>query len=207
VLKAVEASYLGWRSLTHLSGCRRPSWEAHVREDEEARDDAPGGHSCRDEFCSHRDMYERTSVRLVCRSCGRAHVLSGEAVGDWSTTTSSTGHGMPPKRRAGLLLWPSQPYASAGRLDPQHPYPHDWFVTRAGVTRPVETDLVGLIILRPGPGSVRWTACADPASADEIETGSAMPVAGSDRWWTHTTSDCRSPGAAAKWIEAQLGGS
>ncbi|MEW2164347.1 hypothetical protein AB0912_15345 [Streptomyces sp. NPDC007084] len=169
-------SYLGWRDLAHARDCRKPSWEAQVQVD---------------------DSRELTTVRLVCRACGGAHVLAGQLTQEWSTRIQTIGYGLPPRRVAGVLLWPGQPFWSFGRQAPGHPHPHDLLVTRLGVERVTDDAVVGAIYLMRGKlGGTVWAASALPDPDGTFAPGNLR--------WRYTRERLRSVGAAAKWIGERL---
>ncbi|MCI3277565.1 hypothetical protein [Streptomyces cylindrosporus] len=202
-MKGPLNSYVGWHDLPHAPRCPRPNWEAQVHTDHEAlrgRTASPV-HSCSDEDCPHRDEFELTTIRLVCRACGNAHVLTAELRSEQHTRTTAIGYGMRPRRASRLLLWPGQPWSSHGRMA-EHPYPHDYVVTREGVKRVNEGDVVGTITLTSGKrGGLVWTAAAVPDPDNEF----AALAPGLTRW-KHVQQDLRSIPAAAKFIAAHLEG-
>jgi hypothetical protein len=195
---SVLETYLGWDEPRHLVDCKRPAWSVDVRTD---RDEFRGrhdgeAHACPNEACQHSDRYERTTVRIVCRSCQAALVVSGEdaSTSQGKTATTTYGYGMPPRTVAGLLLWPGEPWLDLGRFRTDEP--HDFVVTRKGVARVTEADVVGVINQGRGKrGAVTWNA-------------GALPAPGKYQWfnWGVTNDDkpARTVAAAAKWIAAQL---
>ncbi|WP_432159255.1 hypothetical protein [Streptomyces sp. bgisy153] len=196
-------TYLGWEQPDHFKGCRRPQWTVDVRTDEDVPRDRAGGpaHECpqRYDTCGHGDRYTRTTVRVVCHSCGAAFVFRGEVETEAGGAKSATdGYGMPPRRLAGLLLWPGEPFLSWGRLSTNEP--HDFVVTRPGVTRVTEPDVVGTIGQGRGArGGIVWTATALPSPAGPYGYGRL-------RWTCVSGEDSplRSVAAAARWIAARL---
>lgn len=197
-MKGVEGTYLGWRELVHAQGCKRPNWEVQLRVDQSVSRDRYNGHSCPDEDCHHGNTFDETTARLVCRSCGNAHQLKAEVHSERNTTTSALGYGLPPQKAGGLLLWAGDPWWSHGRLSSEHP--HDFLVTRYGVTKPTADDVVGTITLGRGKrGATVWTAAAVPDPDGEY--GAAFAT-GSLRW-KHVQEGHRTTTAAARWIAAQ----
>lgn len=209
-MNRVEDSYLGWELLAHLAGCARPVWTVDVRTaDAYRRDrrhyfDEPGPpHSCPDEDCSHGPRFRETTVRVVCTACGAAHLITGEHTEDTGRTDTSTrhlGYGLPPRRMAGLWLYPGQPWLDLGRAHSE--WPHDFLVTAAKVARVTAPDVVGTITqVRGHRGGVRWAACAVPDEDGEY----GMATEAHPFRWAAATDSLRTVAAAAKWIAAQGG--
>ena len=191
-------TYLGWEEPQHLASCKRPAWSVDVRTDQgEFRGRHDGeAHACRNEDCAHGDRYDRTTVRIVCRSCQAALVVHGEDAHTSQGTTGHTthGYGQQPRTMAGLLLWPGEPWLNIGRLRSDEPY--DYVVTRKGVTRVTEADVVGVITQGRGKrGATVWDAGALPTPGKYVRLN-----------WGCTNKDkpARSVAAAAKWIAARL---
>ncbi|WP_326804928.1 hypothetical protein OIE49_29530 [Streptomyces sp. NBC_01788] len=192
---AIE-TYLGWQEPRHFADCRKPAWTVDYRTDDEFRDRRGGGkHACSNEDCGHGDRYPRTTVRIVCPSCQAAVVIRGEAhsINEDTTSTTTHGYGLPPRKLAGLLLWPGEPWLNVGRLGSADPY--DFVVTRPGVKRVTEADVVGAITQSRGKRrAVTWSSAALPT-----------PGRYSRFNWDRTNEDTlRTVAAAAKWIAAQL---
>lgn len=192
-------SYLGWDVLGHFEGCAKPAWTVDVRTEYDAyrhRDrDSTAPHSCPDEQCGHGPRYERTSVRIVCLSCTALHVIHAE-MGLRQTPAQHTGYGLPPERKAGLLLWPGEPLLT-GWLAAEEPF--DYLVTSSLVTRPAKDNVVGEITQTRGKrGAVLYAAVAQLDPAGEYGYGEYR--------WARATEGLRSVGAAAKWIAANVGG-
>ena len=197
-MTSVLETYLGWEEPQHYAGCKRPAWSVDVRtEHDELRERLGGGaHSCPNDECSHGDRYDRTTVRIVCRSCQAALVIHGEDASTSRGMTARTtyGYGQPPRTMAGLLLWPGEPWLNLGRLRSDEPY--DYVVTRKGVTRVTEADVVGVITQHRGKrGAVIWHAGALPTPGKYARFN-----------WGAVNDD--KPGrtvmAAARWIATQL---
>ncbi|OSZ56286.1 hypothetical protein OQI_33845 [Streptomyces pharetrae CZA14] len=181
-----------------MASCTRPSWSVDVRTDPGEFRERHGGdaHACPNDTCDHGDRYERTTVRIVCRSCQAALVIRGEDASTSKGMTANTtyGYGHPPRTVAGLLLWPGEPWLNCGRLGSDEPY--DYVVTRKGVTRPTEADIVGVITQgRSKRRAVIWQAGALPAPA----------TYGRFNWGaTNEDKPARTVAAAAKWMAARL---
>lgn len=206
-MKRVQDSYLGWELLTHLKGCKQPSWEVSVRLD----DDAPRYHSslahedraehgCKDEHCTHRNRFDALVVRVVCRSCGMVEMITGEQTEDTGRSTGSTrmlGYGLPPRRVAGLLLWPGEPWLNIGRAN--SPEPHDFLVTATGVKRVTKDVVLGQITQGRGRrGGVNWTGSAGPNERGAYGYGLGQLS------WDHAQDGFKTPAGAAKWVAARL---
>ncbi len=191
---SIRDLYFGWNELTHAADCKRPVWEAATRT-EERHWPRYGGpeHACPNgDECSHSSTYTRTEVRLVCRSCDVVRVMAGEEHSFGSTTTAHYGYGSAPERKAGLLLWPSGPlFQESGEP------PWEYLVTRPGVTRVTEDDVVAAIAQSRGKrGAKQWSAVA-VRHADG-------PYGLRPFRYARANTGLRSVGAAAKWIAAQL---
>lgn len=205
-MRSVQETYLGWEELTHRKGCARTGFEVSVRRNDDALRYHSGlaheervEHRCKDGYCGHRTKFSETVVRIVCRSCGVAEVITGEDTEDTGRTTTSTkalGYGLPPRRLAGLLLWPGDPWLSIGRANAAEP--HDFLVTRPGITRVTKEDVAGQITQGRGKrGAVTWTAAAIPR-----EEG---PYGMFDRIrWAQVQDGLKTLAAAAKWTAAEL---
>lgn len=197
-MTSVLETYLGWEEPRHLAGCERPAWSVDVRTDPLELRDRLGGeaHACRNDQCQHGDRYDRTTVRIVCRSCQAALVVRGEDAhaSEGMTATVTHGYGQRPRTMAGLLLWPGEPWLYFGRQSSDEPY--DYVVTRKGVTRPADDTIVGVITQNRGKRSaVVWNAAALPTPGQYVRFN-----------WGATNADkpARTVAAAAKWIAAQL---
>lgn len=205
-MRSVQETYLGWEELTHRKGCARPGFEVSIRRNDDALRHHSGlaheervEHGCEGAYCGHRNTFTETVVRIVCRSCGVAEVITGEETEDTGRTTTSTkwlGYGLPPRRMAGLLLWPGDPWLSIGRAE--SPEPHDFLVTRPGVRHVTKEEVTGQITQGRGKrGAVMWTA-----SAVQSKDG---PYGAFDRIrWAQVQDGFKTLAAAAKWISAEL---
>lgn len=179
-------SYIGWDLLSHTAGCRRPEWIVDTKTETDAWRGA--GHECPKEECGHNERFDRTTVRIVCLSCARVHVIASEERVQ-PTPASHIGYGLPPRRLAGLLLWPGAPLL-AGWDDNE---PWSFIVTRLGVRRPTRDDLVGEIGQSRGSrNAVRYTAVAQLSDSGEYGLGQFR--------WAMGSETLRSVAAAAKWI-------
>ena len=195
-MTSVLETYLGWEEPKHMASCKRPAWSVDIRTDDDEVRDRLGGeaHACPNDECQHGDRYARTTVRIVCRSCQAAMVVRGEEAGTSQGAGVTDGYGQPPRTMAGLLLWPGEPWLNIGRLRSDEPY--DYVVTRKGVTRVTEADVVGVITQGRGKrGATVWGAGALPTPGKYVRLN-----------WGCTNKDqpARSVAAAAKWIAARL---
>ncbi|MDX2667428.1 hypothetical protein [Streptomyces stelliscabiei] len=197
----MQETYLGWSVLPHAEDCHQPAWEVGQWVDDDAyrykRASDPPRHGCTDEDCDHGNRFTETVLRVVCRSCGWAHVISGEFHSQRHTTTERLGYGQAPRRTAGLLLWPGDPWLNVFREETDQP--HDFLVTRLGVERVTRDAVAGQITQGRGKrGAVLWAANAAPS-----ETGEYGGGLGSIRW-AYAEDGFKTPVAAAKWIAARL---
>ncbi|GEC02989.1 hypothetical protein SSP24_06440 [Streptomyces spinoverrucosus] len=198
-MTTVQDTYLGWEQPEHLPTCERAQWLVDFRTGEgEFRERFSGdAHKCPNDVCGHGDWYERTTVRIVCPSCQVAFVFRGEGDINSGTLANTThGYGLPPRRVAGLLLWPGEPFLNFGRMSSDEPY--DFLVTRPGVQRVTRADVVGAIMQTRGRrGGITWTAAVEPRDS-KYSPGQID--------WARDSGDTalRSVTAAAKWIGAQL---
>jgi len=187
----IRETYFGWRELSHHRDCLRPAWAIDVREDEGFRPSyggARGQHDCTDEDCEHSSRYPRTTVRVICRSCRSAHVIRGEALSDFHTTTKRVGFGEEPRRLAGLFLWPGEVW-----FDNE---PHEWLVTSRQVARVQRPDLAGRISEGRGPrGGKQYSAVAVPSAEGTYGYG--------ENRWARAHEGFKSLSAAAKWVAEQ----
>ncbi|WP_369043420.1 hypothetical protein [Streptomyces sp. Midd1] len=194
-MSTVQSTYLGWSGFLHATDCKKPSWDAQMQTESMLGPDARLSRACNNEDCSHGDHVEMTTFRLVCHSCRRAHVLTGEISSESYTTVDRIGYGSVPRKIAGLLLWPGQPWFRAGRAS--HEHPHDFLVTRAGVTRVAESDVVGCIYLWKGKlGGLTWAAAAVQDPDGTFAPGKLR--------WRRVSEGLRTPTAAAKFIAAEV---
>ncbi|MDX3033014.1 hypothetical protein [Streptomyces scabiei] len=197
-MTTAQQTYLGWDQLQHFDGCARPAWTVDFRTEHDAFRSRHGGckHECPNEECWHGDRYERTTVRIVCLSCQAACTVDSETgLRRGSSKTVTNGFGQPPRRMAGLLLWPGEPFWNFGRLSTEEPW--DFIVTRPGVTRVAEADVVGSIGQGRGKrGGVCWSAAA--VRSDDGPYG-LRPLR-----FAYAENSLRTVAAAAKWAAARL---
>ncbi|UFQ16882.1 MULTISPECIES: hypothetical protein [Streptomyces] len=188
---SVLDTYFGWREPAHHTDCRRPAWTVDIREDEGFRPSYQGAlsnHDCADEDCNHSSRYTRKTVRVVCRCCHAARVISGEAGSDFQTTTRTVGFGEEPRKVAGLLLWPGETW-----FDDE---PHEWLVTGRDVERVERADLMGQISEGRGPrGGKQYSAVALPTPDGTHGFGKYR--------WARAEKGLKALAAAAKWIAGQ----
>ncbi|MFI1030773.1 hypothetical protein [Streptomyces sp. NPDC020951] len=205
-------TYLGWDRPEHLEGCKRPSWDVGIRtEEREPRyvdryGEPQPKHDCPDEYCDHGSSFDMVLVRLVCKSCGAAHVVSGEKgreTGVSQTSTKVLGYGLAPRQAAGLLLWPGHPWLRLGMLEADEP--HDFVLTRTGVKQVTKDVVVGQITQSRGlRGAVVWTALAVPDPQGQFGYGQLLRWAHANDGRGRGGSGLRTVPAAARWIAARL---
>lgn len=209
-MTSVLDSYLGWEQLQHLADCARPSWEVGIRDEKVYRPcgfgEPPLRHACPDEGCEHGNDFVQTVVRVVCRSCGAAHVITGERTPDTGRTDTSTrhlGYGLPPRRVAGLLLWPGQPWLPVGRAADAEP--HDFVVTGPDAAEVTEATVVGQITQGRGKlGGLVWTALAVADPQGPYGFGQRVRWAHANDGRLRGGRPLRTVGAAARWIADRL---
>ncbi|MFJ8140620.1 hypothetical protein [Streptomyces sp. NPDC096013] len=205
-------SYLGWEKPGHRRGCAKPAWDVSFRTEEKAYrhvgyGEAPLRHECPDEDCAHGNSFDKSVVRIVCYSCGAARVITGETThdtGESITSTTHLGYGLPPRKAAGLLLWPGTPWLDVGRL--REAEPHDFVVTRSKVREVTEATVVGQIGQSRGDrGGVVWSALAVPGDGGQFGYG------GQRIRFEHANDGrgrggkpLRTVNAAARWIGERL---
>ncbi|MFI7239312.1 hypothetical protein [Streptomyces cyaneofuscatus] len=192
-------TYLAWAELAHAPDCAAPQWAVDIRTERDVYRSVTHGtpHACPTPECGHSDRYEKVSVRIVCSSCGRAHILSADASADSirQTSTKALGYGCPPKKAGGVWLYPGEPRLF-GWGHGEDGEPEGYLVTRTRVDRVTADNVIGAIYKDQGPRrGVKWAATAVPAADGEYGYG---PVR-----WTRLQEDLRSFTAAAKWIAAQ----
>lgn len=202
----IEHTYFGWNQLTHTTTCASPSWDIDVRHDLGIRPLADGTilHGCPDQNCGHEGALDRVTVRVICRSCDTAHVITGESLTCTVTTTQSLGYGQAPREVAGLYLWPGRPVLHGwgpGRsgLDDQ---PYEYLVTATLVDRLTPDDCVGAIGRhRTAGGKPRWWAGAvqtPPPPRIHREPGEYRLA------WARRASDHTTVDQAAAWIATAI---
>lgn len=195
-------TYVGWEEPQHFAGCKSPRWLVDWRtDDKQLRRRYEGvAHECANDECQHGGWFQRTTVRIVCPSCQLAVVIRGEEAGTSEGTAAATthGYGLPPRKVAGLLLWPGEPYLHYGRLSSDEPY--DFVVTGPRVKKVTEADVVGTISQSRGKrDAVTWSATALPSPEGPYGYGRI-------RWAKASTdgSPLRTVNAAARWVGARL---
>jgi hypothetical protein len=202
----IETAYFGWSQLTHTDPCPAPSWDIDVRHDAGIRPHADRAvtHGCPDQHCTHDSDFGRVTVRVICRGCDTAHVITGESLTRTTTVTAALGYGQAPRQIAGLYLWPGRPVLHGwgpgpSGLDDQ---PHEYLVTTALTDRLTPGDCVGAIGRhRTAGGHPRWWAGAVQVPPPLR----VVPPDGEYRLtWSHRTSDHTSPETAAAWIAAAI---
>jgi hypothetical protein len=211
-------TYVGWETPSHFDGCKRPSWDVGIRRVADEYRSGTGGygeprpqHKCADtEYCEHGSTFTAIVVRMVCHSCGAAQVVTGEATADTGESEGSAKHfayGVPPRRVAGLLLWPALPWLDFGRLSSDEP--HDFVVTGPTVKHAAQVTadtVVGQITQGQGKrrGQV-WTALAVPNPDGPYgRMVSAVRYAQANDGHGQGGSPLRTVPAAARWIAARL---
>lgn len=201
-MRLIEDTYFGWNDVTHALDCERPSWDIDVRHDTGRHFTSQAGteqHTCPNEDCAHADVFDRVTVRIICRSCHTAHMISGEGLGTTCTTTEALGYGQPPRKTAGIYLWPSAPvlYGYGPGRSGHDDQPHAWLATAEPAERLKTEHCIGAIGRhRTARGALRWWAGALPAMP---------PVPGHGRLvWDRKVSGFTSVSAAARWIAAAV---
>ncbi|MEI5522485.1 hypothetical protein WB388_17940 [Streptomyces brasiliscabiei] len=198
----IENAYFGWDELTHTTSCPSPRWDVDVRHDLGIRPVADGAvrHGCSDQNCGHEGGLDRVTVRVICRSCDTAHVITGESLTRTVTTTDALGYGQRPVQVAGLYLWPGRPVLHGYGPGPSglDDKPHEYLVTTALLDRLTPEDCVGAIGRhRTAGGHLRWWAGAivtPPPPRIRRQPGEYRLA------WARRTSDNRTVDQAAAWI-------
>ncbi|MDN3021568.1 hypothetical protein [Streptomyces sp. S.PB5] len=211
-MSSVLDTYLGWETLPHLTGCKRPALDIGWRRSEHTYRRHRGfgephhNHKCQDEYCeTHGNTFTEIRVRIVCTSCGAARVLTGEDTDDTRDTPTSSarlGYGLPPRQKAGLLLWPATPWLDFGDRRDE---PHDFVVTRTGVKTVTAKAIVGT--LTQGDGKLRgriWACLAAPDPEGQFGFSTPLRFAYCNDGRGRGGSPLRSVGAAARWVAARL---
>jgi hypothetical protein len=203
----IENAYFGWNELTHTEDCPAPAWGIDVRHDLGIRptSDTAVRHGCPDQHCGHEGGLDRVTVRVICRACDTAHLITGESLTRTTTDTAALGYGQPPTEKAGLYLWPGRPVLHGygpGRsgLDDK---PHEYLVTTSiPADRLTPEDCVGAIGRhRTAGGRLRWWAGAIPTPPPprlRREPGEYRLA------WARRSSDNRTIDQAAVWIADTL---
>lgn len=191
-MTGLQDTYLAWTELAHAPDCAVPQWIVDVRDEGRAfRDLTRKTHSCPSEGCDHGDRYEKTSVRIVCRSCGRARIMSGESDSLRCSSTTALGYGQQPHKSGGLWLYPGEPllYGWGGDGDD----PTGYLVTRTRVDRVTVANVAGAIHQDRGPRrGIKWAATAIVDAFGEYGYGQVR--------WARRQAGLPTKAAAAKWI-------
>ncbi|GGY71464.1 hypothetical protein GCM10010363_61010 [Streptomyces omiyaensis] len=195
------AAHLEWHPFTHGPDCAKPAWEIDQQTVFDKRRSRRSGpeHSCPNEDCGHRDHYDRIAVRVLCRSCGTVHLISGEEHRVETTSTVRTGYGQPPKRVAGLWLYPGPPLLDLRGYDS----PGAYLCSRTKADRLAEEDIVGFISEGRGKrGATVWHAGVGPDFRPPARGLSGYGYA----TWAKNSGEkpFTSVTAAAKWVAAEL---
>ncbi|WP_329338536.1 hypothetical protein OG866_26950 [Streptomyces sp. NBC_00663] len=213
-MRSTLDTYLGWETLRHFDGCKRPLVKIAWRRDEnEYRRDPDRGfggssvnHSCTTEYCAHGNSFTKLTVRIVCITCTAAQVITGEATEDTgisTTTTKHLGYGLAPRQAAGLLLWPGMPWIDVGRMGSEEP--HDFVVTRTGVKTVTQDVVVGQITQGRGKlGGLVWTALAVPDPEGRYGFGRPVHYMHRNDGRGDGGSPLRTVKSAARWVAARL---
>ncbi|MEU6376760.1 hypothetical protein [Streptomyces sp. NPDC046909] len=184
----IETVYFGWNALAHADGCETPVWDdAEVMHSEGIRPGITGDehHACAHDICTHSDSFTRVQLRLLCRTCGTVHTISGESLTHVLSHTSVTGWGQPPRRMGEVWLWPGRPAIAGGE-------PHQFLVTRQPQTVTRAT-LYGIITrYRDASSTPRWIAGAVP---DEDGAHQVSMLR-----WRHASRGLAALEDAAAWI-------
>ncbi|MFE0243294.1 hypothetical protein ACFWZ0_02585 [[Kitasatospora] papulosa] len=194
-MTSLQDTYLAWDELAHAPSCADPRWVVDIRTECGAYRDVTGrAHNCPAEDCDHSDRYEKTSVRIVCRSCGKARIMSGEADALRQTSVQALGYGQQPVKCAGLWLYPGEPrlfgWGAAVGDDPT-----GYLVTRTRVDRVTLTNVIGAIHQDRGPRrGIKWAATAVIDAFGDYGYGQAR--------WAHRQEGLPTRTAAAKWIRS-----
>lgn len=189
--------YFGWGQPGHMQGCARPAWEVDTRVEYHVWRGSHGGgdHSCPSEDCGHRNRYDALTVRVICRSCGVIHLHRGELMATETTTTRSIGYGQPPRKVAGLWLYPGAPLLLA---DPE---PYEYLCTIDRVDRLEPDHVVGYIAQGRGKrGGVTWAAAALP----EIDHDNSLRRPRLRYTVTSGETTFKTATAAAKWLRDRI---
>ncbi|MDX3204280.1 hypothetical protein [Streptomyces scabiei] len=199
----IENAYFGWNELTHTEHCPAPAWGIDVRHDLGIRptSDTAVRHGCPDQHCAHEGGLDRVTVRVICRSCDTAHLITGESLTRTTTDTAALGYGQPPTEMAGLYLWPGRPVLHGWGPGPSglDDKPHEYLVTASiPADRLTPEDCVGALGRhRTAGGHLRWWAGAIPTPPPprlRREPGEYRLA------WARRSSDNRTIDQAAAWI-------
>lgn len=189
--------YLGWSPFTHIEGCTKPVVEVDWRSDEQTVPRRGGPeHVCQNEDCEHRGHFDKLTVRMMCRTCGKVVILTGAQHSFQGTNTDIIGYGTTPKKVGSLWLYPGERMFNDSNEDVW-----DYLVADKKTPRLTQEDVVGSI----GSGLTRrraviWSAAAHPDFRPS-SIGRSTPQC---VFRTRTDQDFKTPSAAAKWIEKAL---
>lgn len=184
----IETVYFGWNPLAHASGCTNPLWDdVDVLHSEGVRPGMAGDehHACANGICSHADTFGRVQLRLLCKTCGTVHTISGESLTHVISHTSATGWGQAPRQIGEVWLWPGRPTITGGES-------RQYLVTRQAATVTPDT-LYGIITgYRDADQTPLWIAAAvpDPAGAHQVHS----------LRWRHASRGLAALEDAAAWI-------
>ncbi|MFI8365298.1 hypothetical protein ACIGD1_34740 [Streptomyces sp. NPDC085612] len=193
------AAHLEWEPFSHRADCSKPVWEVDhqiVYDKLRHRHEGPE-HACPNEECGHRDHYDRITVRLLCRACDTVRLIGGEEHTNETTTTARIGYGQPPKRVAGLWLYPGPPLLHLREYNT----PGAYLCSRERVDRLSEKDIVGAVSEGRGKrGATVWHAAVGPEFHPPARGLSGYAV------WAKNSGEkpFTSVTAAAKWVAAEL---
>ncbi|MFE4691714.1 hypothetical protein ACFRH6_16845 [Streptomyces sp. NPDC056749] len=186
-MTSLQDTYLAWDELAHAPSCADPRWVVDVRTEYGAYRDVTTSRT-------ESGRYDRTSVRIVCRSCGKARIMSGEAEALRQTSVKALGYGQQPVKCAGLWLYPGEPllFGWGASVDDD---PTGYLVTRTRVDRVTVGNVIGAIHQDRGPRrGIKWAATAIVDASGEYGYG---PVR-----WAHRQEGLPTRTAAAKWIRS-----
>ncbi|MFJ6889872.1 hypothetical protein ACIQRC_34200 [Streptomyces californicus] len=191
------AAHLGWQPFGHRADCAKPVWEVDQQTQSDRLRPRYEGmeHACPNEECGHRAHFDQITLRVLCRSCGIVHLISGEEYTTRTTNTVRTGYGQPPKKVAGLWLYPGPPLLDLRGYDS----PGAYLCSRQKVDRLSEKDIVGSITEGRGKrGRTVWHGAIGPDFFPWGLTGYANWAKNSgEKLFTSVTG-------AAKWVAAAL---
>jgi hypothetical protein len=192
------AAHLEWQPFRHRPDCAKPVWEVDQQAASDKRRPRREGpeHGCPNEECGHHDHYDVITLRVLCRSCGTVHLISGEEYTTRTTTTASTGYGQPPKKVGGLWLYPGPPL-----LDWKDAGPSAYLCSREKADRLSEENIVGAVTEGRGKrGATVWHAAIGPDFKPPARGLSGFAV------WAKNSGDkpFGTVAAAAKWVTAEL---
>ncbi|MGA4979290.1 hypothetical protein [Streptomyces cinereoruber] len=145
----------------------------------------------------HGDRHDRITVRLLCRACDTVRLIGGEEHDTETTTTARIGYGQPPKRVAGLWLYPGSPLLRLRDCNT----PGAYLCSREKVDRLSEKDIVGTVTEGRGKrGATVWHAAIGPDFHPPVRGLSGYAV------WAKNSGEkpFTSVTAAAKWVAAEL---